>query len=67
MNQPIEIDTVPGVVRASNDTLAQAVAELIATEPSAPVSQDDLVEAICLDLDADAVTGSLADFAFPAG
>jgi hypothetical protein len=64
--QPIEIDTPPGVVHATTDTLAQALAELIAAEPAGAPSEDDLVEAIALDLDDDSDGGSLADFAIPA-
>lgn len=66
MKQPIEIDTLPGVVRASNDTLAQALAELIAAEPTVAPSEDDLVEAIALDLDGESDGGSLTDFSIPA-
>ena len=66
MKQPIEIDTATGVVRASNADLAQALAELIAAEPTGTASEDDLVEAVSLDLDVDEPSGSLADFTFPA-
>lgn len=66
MNQPVEIESTVGVVRANNDTLAQALADLIATEPVPAASEDDLVEAIALDLDADSVGGSLTDFSIPA-
>ncbi len=61
MDQVIEIDTLSGAVRCTNDALAQAAAELIATECR---NETDLIEVLCLDLDA--TDGSLADFASPA-
>jgi hypothetical protein len=66
VNQPIEIDTSTGAVRASTEDLAQAVAELIAAEGTPTFSEEDLVEAVTLDLDVDGSTGSLADFSIPA-
>jgi hypothetical protein len=66
VKQPVEIETVPGVVRASTADLAQALAELIAAEPSPLSTEDDLVEALSIDLDVEGVTGSLTDFSIPA-
>ena len=55
MGNRIEIDTLNGVISSTSNALAEAMAELIAAEYRA--DEDDLMEAVCFDLDLGDVGG----------